>query len=112
MYRDGGASHIMVEFHLKLTLLNHANNEFQRVKYHRTRSKFENLSRSAALTQFVKYISDETPQNHSINRPKHPKAQENYAITHQKTFLTSKTACETHTYTILWISAMNSCCQV
>ena len=29
MYRDGGASHIMVEFHLKLTLLNHANNEFQ-----------------------------------------------------------------------------------
>ena len=59
-----------------------------RVKYRRTRSKFENLSRSAALTQFVKYISDETPQNHSINTPKHPKAQENYAITHQKTFLT------------------------
>ena len=80
-----------------------------RVKYRRTRSKFENLSRSAALTQFVKYISDETPQNHSINSPK---ALENYAITHQKTFLTAKTACETHTYTILWISAMNSCCQV
>ena len=72
-----------------------------RVKYRRTRSKFENLSRSAALTQFVKYISDETPQNHSINSLKHPKALENYAITHQKTFLTSKTACETHTYTIL-----------
>ena len=83
-----------------------------RVKYRRTRSKFENLSRSAALTSFVKYISDETPQNHSINSPKHPKALENYAITHQKTFLTSKTACETHTHTILWISAMNSCCQV
>ena len=52
-------------------------------------SKFENLSRSAALTQFVKFISDETPQNHSINTPKHPKALENYAITHQKIFLTS-----------------------
>ena len=49
-----------------------------RVKYRRTRSKFENLSRSAALTQFVKYILDETPQNHSINKPKHPKALENY----------------------------------
>ena len=80
-----------------------------RVKYRRTgsKSKFENLSRSAALTQFVN-----TPQNHSINSPKHPKALENYAITHLKTFLTSKTACETHTDTILWISAMNSCCQV
>ena len=111
MYRDGGASRIMVEFHLKPTLLNHATMYF-RVKYRRTGSKFENLSRSAALTQFVKYISDETPQNHSINSPKHPKALENYAMTHQKTFLTSKTACETHTYTILWISAMNSCCQV
>ena len=44
-----------------------------RVKYRRTRSKFENLSRSAALTQFVKYISDETPQNHSTNTPKHRK---------------------------------------
>ena len=43
-----------------------------RVKYGRTRSKFENLS--AALTQFVKYISDETPQNHSINSPKHPQS--------------------------------------
>ena len=83
-----------------------------RVKYRRICSKFENLSRSAALTQFVKYISDETPQNHSINSPKHPKALENYAITHQQTFLTSKTACETHTYTILWKSAMNSYCQV
>ena len=111
MYRDGGASHIMVEFHLKLTLLNMQTMNF-RVKYRRARSKFENLSRSAALTQFVKYISDETTQNHSINSPKHPKALENYANTHQKTFLTSKTACETHTYTILWISAMNSCCQV
>ena len=76
-----------------------------RVKYRRTRSKFENLSRSAALTQFVKYISDKTPQNHSKNTPK---ALENYAITRQKTFLTSKTACETHTYTILWKSAINS----
>ena len=83
-----------------------------RVKYRRTRTKFENLSRSAALTPFVKYISDETPQNHSMNIPKHPKALENYAITHQKTFLTSKTACETHTYMILWKSAMNSYYQV
>ena len=83
-----------------------------RVKYRRTRSEFENLSRSAALTQFVKYISDETHPNHSINSPKRPKALENYAITHQETFLTTKTACETHTYTILWISAINSCCQV
>ena len=41
--------------HLKPTLLYHANNEFR--KYRTTRSKFENLSRSAALTQFVKYIS-------------------------------------------------------
>ena len=81
-----------------------------RVKYRRTRSKFENLSRSAALTQFVKYISDET-QNHSKNTPKHPKALENYAITHQKTFLTSKTECETHTYMILWKLAMNFCYQ-
>ena len=82
-----------------------------RVKYRRTRSKFENLSRSAALTQFVEYVSDETPQNHSKNTPKHPRALENYAITHQKTFLTFKTACKTHTYTILWKSAMNSCYQ-
>ena len=80
-----------------------------RVKYRRTRSKFENLSRSAPLTQFGKYISDETPQNHSKNTPKHPKALENYAVTHQKTLLTSKIACETHTYTILWKSAMNFC---
>ena len=83
-----------------------------RVKYRTARSKFENLSRSAALTQFVKYISDETPQNHSINSPKHPKALENYGITHQKTFHTPKTACETRTYTILCKSAMNYCCQV
>ena len=82
-----------------------------RVKYRRTRSKFEYLSRSAALTQFLKYISDETPQNYSKNTPKHPKALENYAITHQKFFLTSKTAYETHTYTILWKSAMNFCYQ-
>ena len=78
MYRDGGTSHIMVKFHLKLTLLNMQTMNL-RVKYHRTRSKFENLSRSAALTQFVKYISDETTRNHSINSPKHPKALENYA---------------------------------
>ena len=83
-----------------------------RVKYGTTRSKFENLSRSAALTQFVKYISDETPQNHSINSPKHPKALENHGITRQKTFQTPKTACETRTYTILCKSAMNYCCQV
>ena len=57
-----------------------------RVKYRTTRSKFENLSRFAALTQFVQYISDETPQNHSINSPKHPKALENYGITRQKLF--------------------------
>ena len=82
-----------------------------RAKCCRTRSKFENLSHSAALTQFVKYVSDETPQTHSKNTPKHPKALENYAITRQKTFLTSKTACETHTYTILWKPAMNFCCQ-
>ena len=82
-----------------------------RVEYHRTCSKFENLSRSAGLTNFAKYISDETPQNHRKNTPKHPKALENYAITHQKTFLTSKTACEAHTYTILWKSAMNFCYQ-
>ena len=84
-----------------------------RVKYRRTHSisKFENLSRSAALTQFVKYVSDETAQNYSKNTPKHPKALENYAITHQKTFLTSKTACEMHTYMILWKLAMNFCYQ-
>ena len=75
-----------------------------RVEYRRTRSEFENLSCSAALTQFVKYIWDETPQNHLINSPKHPKALENYAITHQKTFVTSKTACETHTYNFMDIS--------
>ena len=57
-----------------------------RVKYRRTRSKFENLSHSAALTQFVKYISDETPQNHPKNTPKHSKALENYAITHKKLY--------------------------
>ena len=83
-----------------------------RVKYRTTRSKFENLSRSTALTQFVKYISDETPQNHWINSPKHPKALENYGITRPKTFQTPKTACETRTYTILCKSAMNYCCQV
>ena len=55
----------------------------QPTKYRTTRSKFENLSHSAALTQFVKYISDKTPQNHSINSPKHPKALENYGITRQ-----------------------------
>ena len=70
-----------------------------RVKYRTTRAKFENLSRSAALTKFVKYISDETPQNRSINRPKHPKALENNGITRQKNFQTPKTACETHTHT-------------
>ena len=75
------------------------------------RSKFEDLSRFAALTKSVKYISDETPQNHSKNAPKHHKALENYAITHQKTFLTSKTTCKLHTYTILWKSAMNFCYQ-
>ena len=80
-----------------------------RVKYCRTRSKFDNLSRYTALTQFVKYVSDETPPNHSKNTPKHPKALENYAIAHQKTFLTSKTAYESHTYTILWKSATNFC---
>ena len=73
-----------------------------RVEYRRTRSKFENLSRSAALTQFVKYISDETPQNHLINSPKHPKTlkkkKKNPMPLHiKKTFLTSKTARETHT---------------
>ena len=83
-----------------------------RVKYRTAHSKFENLSRSAALTQFVKYISDETPKNHSINSPKHPKALENYGITCQKTFQTPKTTCETRTYTILCKSAMNYCCQV
>ena len=83
-----------------------------RVKYRTTRSKFENLSRTTALTQLVKYISDETPQNHSINSPKHPKALENYGITRQKTFQTPKTACKTRTYTILCKSAMNYCCQV
>ena len=45
-----------------------------RVKYRRTRSKFENLSRSVVLTQFVKYMSDETPQNHWINTPKTPQS--------------------------------------
>ena len=76
-----------------------------RVKYRRTHSNIENLSRSVALTQFVKYISHETPQ-----KPfeKYLKAQENYVITQQKTFVTSKTACETHTYTILRKSAINS----
>ena len=62
-----------------------------RVKYRTTRSKFENLSRSTALTQFVKYISDETPQNHSKIAPKHPKALENYGTTRQKTLQTPKT---------------------
>ena len=83
-----------------------------RVKYRTTRSKFENLSRFTALTQFVKYMLDETAQNHSMNSPKHPKALENYGITRQKTFQTPKTACETRIYTILCKSAMNYCCQV
>ena len=37
-----------------------------RVKYRRTRSKFENLSHSAALTQFVKYISDEPLEKYPL----------------------------------------------
>ena len=73
-----------------------------RVKYRRTHSKIENLSRSVALTQFVKYISDETPQNHS----KIP--QSTRKLCHYSTKSFSKTACETHTYTILWKSAINS----